>query len=53
MISNWRNRAWGIARLGAPVDYVLLSDLLEGRAHEYKLYYMWNTFHFGAAERDK
>jgi len=50
-IPNWRNRAWGIARLGAPVDFILLSDLLEGRAKEYKLYFFMNTFHFTAAER--
>ena len=52
-IPNWRNRHWGIARIGAPVDFVLLSDLLEGRAREYKLYYMWNTFHLTEDDRDR
>lgn len=52
-IPNWRNRAWGMARMGAPLDFVLLSDLLEGRAKEYKLYYMWNTFHLEAHERER
>jgi len=52
-IPNWRNRAWGIARMGAPADFILLSDLLEGRAKEYKLYFFMNTFHFSAAERER
>jgi hypothetical protein len=51
-IPNWRNRAWGIARMGAPVDFLLLSDLLEGRAKEYKLYFFMNAFHATAAERE-
>lgn len=51
-IPNWRNRPWGIARMGAPVDYVLLSDLLAGRAREYKLYYFWNTFRLTAQQRE-
>jgi hypothetical protein len=50
-IPNWRNRAWGIARMGTPVDFVLLSDLLDGRAKDYKLYFLMNTFHFSQAER--
>ncbi len=37
-IPAWRNRAWGMARIGAPHDAVLLSDVLAGRAREYKLY---------------
>ena len=52
-IPNWRNRQWGISRMGAPVDFVLLTDLLGGMAREYKLYYMWNTFHFTAEEREQ
>ena len=50
-IPNWRNRAWGIARLGAPVDVLLLSDLLAGRARDYKLYYFKDAFHLSAADR--
>lgn len=50
-IPNWRNRHWGIARMGAPVDYVLLSDLLAGRAKDYKFYYMWNVFFLTADQR--
>ncbi|MBN1399920.1 MAG: beta-galactosidase [Anaerolineae bacterium] len=52
-IPNWRNRAWGMARLGAPVEFVLLSDLLAGRAREYRFYYMWNVFQCGAQEREQ
>jgi hypothetical protein len=51
-IPNWRNRAWGISRMGAPVDYVLLSDLLKGKARDYKMYFMMNTFHLTAAQRE-
>jgi len=51
-IPAWRERAWGIARLGAPVDNILLSDLLQGRARRYKLYLFPNTFHLSAAERE-
>ena len=52
-IPTWRNRHWGIARMGAPVDTILLSDLLEGRAREYKLYLFLNTPHFAADERQR
>ena len=52
-IPIWRNRHWGIARMGAPVDALLLSDLLEGRADEYKLYFFLNAFHLTAEERQR
>ncbi|MBR2949871.1 MAG: beta-galactosidase [Lachnospiraceae bacterium] len=48
---NWRNRAWGLARMGVPTDYVMLDDILSGKAKEYKLYFMMNTFHFSDADR--
>jgi len=51
-IPNWRNRHWGIARMGAPVDSILLSDLLEGRAQDYKFYFFMNAFHFSASQRE-
>lgn len=44
-IPNWRARGWAISRMGAPVDYVLLSDVLSGKAKQYKMYYMLNVFH--------
>ena len=50
---NWRQRVWGITRMGAPVDYLLLSDLLEGRAGDYKLYFFRNACHFSAVDRGK
>ena len=52
-IPAWRNRAWGISRLGAPVDGILLSDLLEGRARDYKLYLFVNAFHFSDQNRER
>ena len=52
-IPTWRNRHWGIARMGAPVDAILLSDLLEGRAREYKLYLFLNAPHFATADRER
>lgn len=48
---TWRNHAWGIVRMGAPVDVILLSDLLEERARDYKLYLFMNTVHFNQDER--
>ncbi|HEY3289152.1 MAG TPA: hypothetical protein VGK87_03400 [Anaerolineae bacterium] len=48
---TWRNHSWGIVRMGAPVDVILLSDLLEERARDYKLYLFMNTVHFTSAER--
>jgi hypothetical protein len=52
-IPAWRNRAWGVARIGAPHDAVLLSDVLAGRARDYKLYLFPNTFHLSAKERER
>ncbi|MCL5996099.1 MAG: beta-galactosidase [Chloroflexi bacterium] len=51
-IPSWRNHAWGIVRMGAPADVILLSDLLEGRTREYKFYFLANTVHFSAHERE-
>lgn len=50
-IPAWRNRAWGVARIGAPHDAVLLSDVLAGRARDYKLYLFPNAFHLSANDR--
>ncbi len=35
----------GHRRMGAPVDWLLLSDVLEGRARDYKFYFFMNAFH--------
>ena len=51
-IPIWRSRAWAISRMGTPVDYVLLSDVLSGRAKKYKMYYMLNVFHLSEEERE-
>ena len=40
----FQQRLWGLARIGAPVDYYLLQDFLEGRLPPYKLYIFLNTF---------
>jgi hypothetical protein len=50
---SWRNHAWGIVRMGAPVDVILLSDLLQDRARDYKFYFFVNTLHFSRADREK
>ena len=52
-IPIWRSRAWAISRMGAPVDYVLLSDVLSGAAKPYKMYYMLNVFHLSDADAAK
>ncbi|MBO4298331.1 MAG: hypothetical protein J5998_05990, partial [Clostridia bacterium] len=51
-IPVWRSRAWAISRMGTPVDYVLLSDVLSGKAKKYKMYYMLNVFHLSKEERN-
>lgn len=50
-IPSWRNHAWGIVRMGAPVDVILLSDVLEGRARDYRFYFFTNAVHFTAEQR--
>ncbi|NLG24861.1 MAG: hypothetical protein GX558_05860, partial [Clostridiales bacterium] len=50
-IANWQNRPFGFARLGAPVDYLLLADVLAGRCGAYKMYCFVNAFHLGAEDR--
>jgi len=52
-IPAWRNRAWGVARIGAPHDCVLLSDVLAGRARDYKLYLFPNLFHLSSRNRER
>jgi beta-galactosidase len=52
-IPAWRNRAWSMARLGAPHDCVLLSDVLAGRVRDYKLYVFPNLFHLSTADRTR
>jgi hypothetical protein len=47
----FQQRLWGLPRLGAPADYYLLQDLLEGRLPPYKLYLFLNAFHLDATRR--
>jgi hypothetical protein len=37
-------RLWGLPRLGAPADYFLLSDFIEGKLNSYKFFIFLNTF---------
>jgi hypothetical protein len=48
----FQQRLWGLPRLGAPADYYLLQDLIEGRLKEYKLYVFLNAFRLDRARRD-
>ena len=47
----FQQRLWGLPRLGAPADYYLLNDLLEGRLKPYKLYIFLNAFRLDAERR--
>ena len=40
----FKQRLWGLPRIGAPTDYYLLDDLLEGRLPPYKLYIFLNPW---------
>jgi len=52
-IPNWHSRAFGFSRMGMPVDYVLLSDVLAGRCRDYKMYCFVNAFHLSEGDRDR
>ena len=47
----FQQRLWGLPRLGAPADYYLLQDLLEGRLPPYKLYIFLNPFRLDQSRR--
>lgn len=47
----FQQRLWGLPRLGAPSDYYLLQDFIEGRLPPYKLYVFLNAFRLDAARR--
>lgn len=47
----FQQRLWGLPRLGAPADYYLLQDLLEGRLPPYRLYLFLNAFRLDASRR--
>ncbi len=48
----FQQRLWGLPSLGAPTDYYLLNDLLEGALPEYKVYIFLNAFHLDARRRE-
>ena len=45
-------RIWGLPRIGTPVDYYLLDDLIEGRIPPAKLYIFLNAFKLDTNRRD-
>ncbi len=47
----FKQRLWGLPRLGAPADYYLLDDLLEGRVPPCKLYVFLNPWRLDATRR--
>jgi len=47
----FQQRLWGLPRLGAPADYYLLDDFLEGRLPPYKLYIFLNPWHLDDGRR--
>ncbi len=48
----FQQRLWGLPRLGAPSDYYLLQDFIEGRLPPYKLYIFLNAFQLDATRRE-
>jgi len=47
----FQQRLWGLPRLGAPADYYLLNDFLQGRLPSYKLYIILNPWHLDDTRR--
>jgi hypothetical protein len=47
----FQQKLWGLPRLGAPFDVLLLDDLLSGKSGPYKLYILLNPFRLDAARR--
>jgi len=48
----FHQRLQGLARIGAPVDYYFLDDLLSGKLKPYKLYIFLNSFQLDESRRD-
>jgi hypothetical protein len=40
----YQQRVWGLPRLGAPADYYILQDMIQGRVPPHKLYIFLNPF---------
>ncbi|MBC8230393.1 beta-galactosidase [bacterium] len=47
----YKQRVYGLSRMGAPYRFHLLNDLVEGKMPDYKLYIFLNCFYLNAAER--
>ncbi len=47
----YKQRVYGLSRMGTPYRFHLLTDLAEGRMPDYKLYIFLNCFYLNAAER--
>ena len=41
----FHQRLWGLPKVGAPADYYLLNDFLDGATRNYKLYIILNPWH--------
>jgi hypothetical protein len=48
----FQQRLWGMPRIGAPYDAVLLQDFLDGRLKPYKLYIFLNAFQLDTTRRE-
>ncbi|MBT5874761.1 MAG: hypothetical protein HOH43_15190 [Candidatus Latescibacteria bacterium] len=48
----FQQRLWGLPKLGAPADYYLLDDLIEGKMPPYKLYIFLNAFRLDRNRRE-
>jgi hypothetical protein len=47
----YKQRVYGLSRMGAPYRFHLLTDLVEGKMPDYKLYIFLNCFYLDTAER--
>jgi hypothetical protein len=47
----YQQRLWGLPRLGAPADYYILQDMVDGRVPAHKLYVFLNPFRLDGARR--
>jgi len=52
-VANFYSIAWEFPRIGAPADFILLSDIIEGKAKHYKVYYILDTYMLTETDRDK
>ncbi len=48
----FQQRLWGLPKIGAPADYYMLDDLIEGKVPPCKLYIFLNAFRLDHARRE-